>query len=66
MFLSRNKENNVYPCKSQFYYVKVEFKGVKIIQACFHDGLNIKQKRKLCNIKKHRLNSNVKIYNVSK
>ena len=31
MFLSRNKKNNVYPCKPQFYYVKVGFKGVKII-----------------------------------
>ena len=31
MFLSRNKKNNVYPCKSQFYYIKVGFKGVKII-----------------------------------
>ena len=31
IFLSRNKKNNVYPCKPQFYYVKVGFKGVKII-----------------------------------
>ena len=31
MFLSRNKKNNVYPCKPQFCYTKVEFKGVKII-----------------------------------
>ena len=31
MFLSRHKKNNVYPCKSQFYYIKVGFKGVKII-----------------------------------
>ena len=31
MFLSRNKKNNVYPCKPQFYYIKVVFKGVKII-----------------------------------
>ena len=31
MFLSRNKENNVYPCKPQFYFIKVGFKGVKII-----------------------------------
>ena len=31
MFSSRNKKNNVYPCKPQFYYIKVEFKGVKII-----------------------------------
>ena len=28
---SRNKKNNVYPCKPQFYYTKVGFKGVKII-----------------------------------
>ena len=31
MFLSRNKKNNVYPCKPRFYYTKVGFKGVKII-----------------------------------
>ena len=31
MFLSRNEKNNVYPCKTQFYYIKVGFKGVKII-----------------------------------
>ena len=24
-------KNNVYPCKPQFYYIKVGFKGVKII-----------------------------------
>ena len=31
MFLSRNKKYNVYPFKPQFYYIKVGFKGVKII-----------------------------------
>ena len=31
MFLNRNKKNNVYPCKSQFYYIKVGFKGVNIL-----------------------------------
>ena len=31
MVLSRNKKNNVCPCKPQFYYIKVGFKGVKII-----------------------------------
>ena len=31
LFLSRNKKNNVYPCKPQFYNIKVGFKGVKII-----------------------------------
>ena len=37
-FLSGNKKNNVYPCKPQFYCIKVGFKGVKIISACFRDG----------------------------
>ena len=31
MFFSRNNKNNVYPCKPQFYYIKVGFKGVNII-----------------------------------
>ena len=31
MFLSRNKKNNIYPCKLQFYCIKVGFEGVKII-----------------------------------
>ena len=31
VFLSRNKKNNVYPLKPQFYYIKVGFKGVRII-----------------------------------
>ena len=31
MFLSRNKKNNVYPCKPQLYYIKVGLTGVKII-----------------------------------
>ena len=31
MFSSRNKKNNVYSCKPQFYYIKVGFQGVKII-----------------------------------
>ena len=29
--LCSNKKNNVYPWKPQFYYIKVGFKGVKII-----------------------------------
>ena len=31
MFLSRNKKNHVHPCKPQFYYIEVGFKGVNII-----------------------------------
>ena len=31
MFLNRIKRNNVHPCKPKFYYIKVGFKGVKII-----------------------------------
>ena len=34
MFLSRNKKNNVYPSKPQFYCIKMGFKGVNIIEAC--------------------------------
>ena len=39
IFLSRNKKNNVYPYKPQFYYVKVGFKVNKIMSACFRDVL---------------------------
>ena len=31
MFLSRNMKNNAYHCKPKLYYIKVGFKGVKII-----------------------------------
>ena len=31
MFWTEIRKNNVYPCKPQFYYIKVGFKGVKII-----------------------------------
>ena len=31
MIFSRNKKINVYPCKPQFYCIKVGFKGVKTI-----------------------------------
>ena len=35
MFLSRNNKNNVYPCKPQFYYIKVGFKGSKLYRHFF-------------------------------
>ena len=38
MFLSSNKKNNAFPCKPQFYYIKVGFKGVKLY-SCFRDGI---------------------------
>ena len=31
MFWAEIRKKNVYPCKHQFYYIKVRFKGVKII-----------------------------------
>ena len=41
MFLSRNNKNNVYPCKPQFYYIKVGFKGSKLYRYVFvMNGLN--------------------------
>ena len=30
MFLNRNKKNNVYPFKPQFYYIKVELRGSEL------------------------------------
>ena len=30
-FRAKNKKINVYPCKPQFYYIKVGFKGVNIV-----------------------------------
>ena len=42
MFLNRNKKNNLYPCKSQFYYMKVGFKGMitqYIHFSCVHNTL---------------------------
>ena len=33
--LSRNKKNKVYPCKPQFYYIKVGFKGTKLYRHVF-------------------------------
>ena len=35
MFLSRNKKNNVYPCKPQFYYIKVGLRGSKLYKHVF-------------------------------
>ena len=37
MFLSRNKKNNVYPCKPLLYFIKVGFKGIIITYVCFRD-----------------------------
>ena len=37
MYLSINKKYNVYPCNPQFYFTKVGFKGLNIIQAGFCD-----------------------------
>ena len=35
MFLSRNNVDNVYPCKPQFYYIKVGFEGSKSYRYVF-------------------------------
>ena len=35
MFFEQNKKNNVYPCKPQFYHIKVGFKGVKLYRHFF-------------------------------
>ena len=38
MFLSRNKKNNVYPCKPQFYYIKVGFKLYRYVFVMIFNG----------------------------
>ena len=35
MFLRRNKKNNVFPCKPQFYYIKVGFKESNLYRYVF-------------------------------
>ena len=45
----QNKETNVYPCKSQFYYIKLGFKRVKNIYACFCDDQPTKLHIKVTN-----------------
>ena len=37
MFFEQKYKNSDYPCKTEFYYIKVGFKGVKIIKTCFRD-----------------------------
>ena len=37
MFSSKDKENNVYLCKPQFYYIKVGFKGSKLYSITLQD-----------------------------
>ena len=39
MFKSKNKKKHAYPCKPQFYYIKVGCKGVYITGTCLHDVL---------------------------
>ena len=41
MFLAENKTNNVNSRKPQFYYLKMGFKGLKIILVCFRDAMEV-------------------------
>ena len=43
IFFHNIRTINIYPCKPQFYYIKVGFKAVKIILACFRDANVIAQ-----------------------
>ena len=46
MFWSKNKKK-VYPCKPQFYYIKVGCKEVFVTRTCFRDVVNELQKQKM-------------------
>ena len=39
MFWNKNKKK-VYPCKPQFYYIKVGCKGVFVTRTCFRDVMD--------------------------
>ena len=43
MFWSKNKKK-VYPCKPQFYYIKVGCKGVFVTRTRLRDGKALKEK----------------------
>ena len=45
MFWGKNKKK-VYPCKPQFYYIKVGCKGVFVTRTCFRDKEAVPQKFK--------------------
>ena len=37
-YVLEQKYEKVYPCKPQFYYIKVGCKGVFVTRTCFRDG----------------------------
>ena len=47
--LSRNKKNNVFPCKPQFYYIKVGLRGSKLYRHVFVMGHTVPIHEKMCN-----------------
>ena len=51
-------KNNVYPCKPQFYYIKVGFKGVKNI--CFVMAKN--NKSVICRLLIFKFTAAIQIY----
>ena len=61
MFLSRNKKNNVYHCKPQFYYRKVGFKGFNIIYMCRYVFMMIYRKIPLLALREHAYSNILKI-----
>ena len=39
MFWIKNKKNRYTPCKPQFFYIRVRFKGIYISRTCFPDEM---------------------------
>ena len=46
MFLSRNKKNNVYPCKPQFYYIKLQ-NYIGMFSWCLHAQYRVVKSKKV-------------------
>ena len=44
----KKKGGKVYPCKPQFYYIKVECNGVFVTGTCFRDGKILQRTQLTC------------------
>ena len=59
-FRGKKKENKVYPCKPQLFYIKVGCKGVYITRTCYPDALPTSISMLLTRLSKHQ--SRVQIF----
>ena len=44
--LEQKLEKSIYPTKTQFYYIKMGFKGVKLTRTCYPDEYFVRRLKK--------------------